>query len=287
MDSNQENNKKVLYNIVTVVTFDYFPFFLVFLNSLFSNTNHELIGSIYVITDKLPLEFVNYLNQFEKIIIISDHDTLKFTGAHGEGWKKAVEKKLSACRSILQKDPLPLLLIDSDTVFLGDISHYIRDEYDVLVTYITIPEERHVRRDGLKINFIGSVVIFIKTQASLFFIEKWISKIDYVSRNFSPPHETPSLNLILEEKNTLEETNIGVINDVHICADQNAYEGTKVIHLKSWGPSNANPIKNFIDRISYREWTSEHTPSNYLDALCYERWLMYQLGYITKNEAKV
>lgn len=136
MDSNHTHHEGQPYNIATVVTFDYLPFFLVFINSLFKNTKHELIKTIYVITDRLPSEFIDYFQSYEKIRLISDEASLNFSGAHGEAWKKAVGKKLISCQIILQKDTLPLVLIDSDTLFIDDISHYITNDFDVLITYI-------------------------------------------------------------------------------------------------------------------------------------------------------
>jgi hypothetical protein len=283
MDSRQPSvqaGEEKKYNIVTVVTFDYFPFFLIFLNSLFRNVNCERIRKIYVVADQLPEEFFHYLSGFEKVEVIMDSERISFTETHGESHRQATLRKLAACKLIFQWSEIPLLLIDSDSLFVSDIFDFFGSDHDLLVTLISNSNERHVRKDGIPINYIGSSVIFNKKKQSLDFIEKWLSLAEYVAQNFSPPCETPALNLLLESELQSKDLKIGVMKDHHVSADQNIYQGTSVIHLKSCGPAPCSPLENFLTRISLREWPVHATPANYLDAMCYERWLLYQRGYL-------
>ncbi len=61
------NGQKKPFQIATVATFDYFPFLLVFLGSLYKNVDLERISNIEILIDTCPDELVNYLEQFEKV----------------------------------------------------------------------------------------------------------------------------------------------------------------------------------------------------------------------------
>lgn len=280
----EDRTKVRRYNIVTFVTFDEFPFFLIFLNSFFRNVEHELVDRIYVVIDKLPVEFLSYLSQFERLEIIVSETCLDASAPPPvANCGTSLGGALMACQAILLKSELPLFLLDSDAVFVGEVAQYIHTGHDVLVTSISNPAERIVRRDGLKINFTSSALVFNNTEASLRFIERWQDKVRYVACNFDAPYEDPALNLILEEEVTSQTLSIGVVSDQHVFADQFIYPETKILHLKTWDVNNGGPIESFYSRIARRQWAPEHAPANYLDALCFERWIVHQLGYSFKS----
>ncbi len=269
------------YRIATVATFDYFPFLLVFLGSLFRNADLAKVSAINILMDECPSDLVDYLRRYSKVdlTILSAKHT--FGGTHSEGWQEAVSEKLHFCRDLLIKSADPLLLIDSDILFVKSLPDFQRTTHDIIFTVIDDARERHVRSDGLRIDFIGSAVYFANSLKSLEFLDKWVCKMrELKSEGFRAPYETPALNILLQDELELASNSYGVIADTIIAADQKYLDKTTAIHLKSWGPNSESPVDNFRNRTSKRDWPATLFPPNFMDFNAYELWLLHQYSYI-------
>jgi len=272
------NGQKKPFRIATVATFDYFPFLLVFLGSLYKNVDLERISNIEILMDACPDELVNYLEQFEKLRLTRLTESHSFSGTHSKGRQGAVSEKLLFCQDLLTKSDEPLLLIDSDILFVRDLPDLSSSGHDIVFTLIQNEQERHTRRDGLRIDFIGSAVYFSNAPSSLEFIRRWQATMrELILGGYRPPYETPALNLLLQEEIEKKNSSYGFMPDDLIAADQKCTSETAAIHLKSWGPSEETPMSNFLSRSSRKAWASHLLPSNYMDYLAYELWIAKQL----------
>ncbi len=272
------NGQKKPFRIATVATFDYFPFLLVFLGSLYKNVDLERISKIEILIDTCPDELVSYLEQFEKVHLTRLTESHSFSGTHSKGWQSAVSEKLLFCQDLLTKSDEPLLLIDSDILFVKNLPDLSSGGHDIVFTLIQNEQERHTRRDGLRIDFIGSAVYFSNAPSSLEFIRRWQAKMrELILGGYRPPYETPALNLLLQEEIEKKNSSYGFMPDDLIAADQKFTSETTAIHLKSWGPSEETPMSNFLSRSSRQAWSSHLLPSNYIDYLAYELWIAKQL----------
>jgi hypothetical protein len=272
------NGQKKPFRIATVATFDYFPFLLVFLGSLYKNVDLERISNIEILIDACPDGLVNYLEQFEKVRLTRLTESHSFLGTHSKGWQGAVSEKLLFCQDLLTKSDEPLLLIDSDILFVKDLPALSSSGHDIVFTLIQNEQERHTRRDGLRIDFIGSAVYFSNASSSLEFIRRWQVKMrELILGGYRLPYETPALNLLLQEEIEKKNSSYGFMPDDLIAADQKCTSETAAIHLKSWGPSEETPMSNFLSRSSRQSWSIDLLPSNYMDYLAYELWIAKQL----------
>jgi hypothetical protein len=272
------NGQKKPFRIATVATFDYFPFLLVFLGSLYKNVDLEKISNIEILIDTCPDELVSYLEQFEKVHLTRLAESHSFSGTHSKGWQSAVSEKLLFCKNLLTKSDEPVLLIDSDILFVKDLPDLSSGGHDIVFTLIQNEQERHTRRDGLRIDFIGSAVYFSNAPSSLEFIRLWQAKMrELIQEGYRPPYETPALNLLLQEEIEKKNSSYGFMPDDLIAADQKCTSETAAIHLKSWGPSKETPMSNFLSRSSRQSWSSHLLPANYIDYLAYELWITKQL----------
>ncbi len=282
------NGQKKPFRIATVATFDYFPFLLVFLGSLYKNVDLERISNIEILIDTCPDELVNYLEQFEKVRLTRLTESHSFSGTHSKGWQSAVSEKLLFCQDLLTKSDEPLLLIDSDILFVKNLPDLSSGGHDIVFTLIQNEQERHTRRDGLRIDFIGSAVYFSNAPSSLEFIRLWQTRMrELILGGYRPPYETPALNLLLQEEIEKKNSSYGFMPDDLIAADQKCTSETAAIHLKSWGPSEETPMNNFLSRSSRQSWSSHLLPSNYIDYLAFELWITKQIDRETSKLLKM
>ncbi len=272
------NGQKKPFRIATVATFDCFPFLLVFLGSLYKNVDMERISNIEILIDACPDELISYLEQYEKVGVTRLSESHSFSGDYSKGWQGGVTKELLFCQDLLTKSDEPLLLIDSDILFVKDLPDFSSGGHDIVFTLIKDETERHRRRDGLRIDFLGSAIYFSSALSSLEFIRHWQAKMrELIMGGYLPPYETPALNLLLQEEIERKHSSYGFMLDDLIAADQKCTRETAAIHLRSWGPSKETPTRNFLSRSSLQAWSSHLMPSNYMDYLAYELWIIKQL----------
>lgn len=281
------------FNIATTATLSYFPFLSSFIGSYFYHHRAGLSNKFFVGTDDFPASIRRKLQQYEGIEIFPLlKESLPFDGVHGEAWTNAVSNKLEMAKEILERTNEPLLLIDNDILFVDSIADLFHVDHDIVVTHIQSERERHVRRDGLPINFIASAVLFNNVEKSKEFIKAWQGLMRLLMEKTVPPFETPALNVLLNQIASGQredlKLNIGVIQDTVIASDQSKKIGTRAVHLKSWGPSTVSAIENYWRRSSRRSFDGEDFAPAHLDALAMEDWLCNMLygqkGMQKKNQ---
>lgn len=270
---------KFTYNLATVATFSYFPFLLSFLGSFFYQYRTDFPGKLILGVDSFPVPFKDSLSQYRNVELVELTQDLKcFEGVHGDSWRRAVSKKLEMSAAVLQKTQQPLLLIDNDIVFTARVDDLWEANYDVVVTRIENSMERHVRRDGLLIDYIGSAVFFKNVEKSLLFIKGWQTLMSDLEKKTYPPYETPALNLLLNSSFlSLNQINVGIVKDHVIACDQCMMKETRAIHLKSWGPSKDGSIKNYWSRVARGGFNKTFHAASHLDFSLYEKWLLHEL----------
>jgi hypothetical protein len=283
------------FNIATTATLSYFPFLSSFIGSYFYHHRAGLSNKLFVGTDDFPASIQRKLQQYEGIEIFPLlKESPPFDGVHGEAWTNAVSNKLEMAKEILERTNEPLLLIDNDILFVDSITGLFHVDHDIVVTHIQSERERHVRRDGLPINFIASVVLFNNVEKSKEFIKAWQSLMRLLMEKTVPPFETPALNVLLNQIASGQrkdlKLNIGVIQDTVIASDQSKKVGTRAVHLKSWGPSTVSAIENYWRRSSRRSFDGEDFAPAHLDTLAMEDWfcnILYSQDGVQKKYQSV
>lgn len=238
------------YNILTIASKTYYPFLDVFLNSLFSNCDTEKINKIYIVGVDLD-EYKNYLYKSDKIVFLDDESKDEYDGVHSKGWYKTTKLKTEYLKDLFDKVDAnePIVMIDSDTIILKDIFDIINPEYDLQVTQMS--DGSHISQSGVLILHIACLTIFNNREKSKKFLEKWIeNKNKLFESKKLPPHETPAMNIVINNKSFMKDIKLLPMDEREVCAFKDINENTKIIHLKSDGTSLSSPLKNFIDRFS-------------------------------------
>ena len=271
------------FDIATISTFNYFPFLLSFLGSFDKNVLNPQVEKIHILSDHMPEPLMAGLRIHERIALEVDSERPDdFSGVHGEGWRKAVARKLLFVKKKLIETKKPILLLDCDMIFLRDIPINFFKRGDVIFTYIDDERRRHVRADGIPINFIASAVFFGDIEVSILLIDKWINIMSEISVSHPPPYETPSLNLMLNDifyRSDEKYLNIRSFNESFIASDQCDAGDSILVHLKSWGPTISDPGKNYWSRVSFNFWPKGKFAPEYMNYDLYEEWLVYALKY--------
>ena len=266
-----------LFNIATTVTFSYYPFLLSFLGSYFYQHRGGLAGKLFIGIDQFPEFALRKLSQYEGVELIPViQNSRQFNGVHGDAWTHAVAKKLDMAKQIIAQTQKPLLLIDNDILFIKPIDELFKIDHDIVVTHIESERERHVRKDGLPINFIASAVFFNTPEKSISFINEWQAVMSMLTEKTVPPYETPALNVLLNQITSGSKNlglSVGVIKDSVIASDQASKKNTRAIHLKSWGPSKLGAVDNYWARCSRRSFDRTEFAPAHTDYLAMEDWL--------------
>ncbi len=237
------------YNILTIASKTYFPFLDVFLNSLFDNCDTSKINKIYIVGVDLD-DYKNYLYKSDKIVYLDDSSKDEYTGVHSNGWYKTTKLKTEYLKELFDTVDVnePIVMIDSDTVVLKDIYDIIKPEYDLQL--VEMSEGSHISQSGILILHIACLSIFNHREKSKNFLNKWIEDKNMLFQMKRPkPHETPAMNMVINDKKFMKNYNFLSMDEREVCADSAVYENSKIIHFKSNGTSNVTPLKNFIDRF--------------------------------------
>jgi len=173
----------VSYSIYTVLNSDYMTFGKIFINSLYDKVDVNNIKHIYILDIGLVEEDKKYLNGFDKVKILPTDFNLDFTGIHSENWVRAVVAKTYFIRKLLiEQESGPVVMIDSDCMFIDDISGLVDTDYDMQICY---------RGEHSRGQLLGSYVSFNDKEKSIQFLNEWIDEIPHIE---TPWKETPALN---------------------------------------------------------------------------------------------
>ena len=109
----------------------------VFINSLYDKVNLNKINYIFILDIGLKKEDIDYFKRYENVKILSTNFDLDFgDGIHSENWIKAVVSKTYCLRELLLNENVePIVMIDSDCMFVRDISDLINMKYDMQICH--------------------------------------------------------------------------------------------------------------------------------------------------------
>lgn len=172
---------------------------------------------------------------YSSVEFISAGNTISHhTGLHSKEWLTVVASKTAALKACIEKNLLPVIMLDCDQFILSDFTNEISPKASCILCKRTQPAERS---DGIRLNYIGSF-FGAMDKTSIHFVNKWIDRINKLeSSQMAPPYETPALCEIANEfLNTDKNTDIDFIED-EIISSPNKYIPNKTIiyHYKSEG----------------------------------------------------
>ena len=241
-----------MYTILTVANENFINFLTIFLKSLIEKSDISKIRKIFIADIGLSDESINYIkNISDKIEILNTGKCISGTEkVHTKEWLAAVCTKTEFALKLLEdKNNLPLVLIDNDTVVVEDFSSVIDMKKDMQFCKLS-ERTRAVRSDGFVIDYLGSFCIF-NTDKSSDFLKKWIErKTERINDpNIAAPYETPAL-IETIKKNT-DLYSIGSLSDDIVSCDNNYIENiSKIIHMRSDG-GMIDTENGLLNRISY------------------------------------
>jgi lipopolysaccharide biosynthesis glycosyltransferase len=233
-----------MYNLFTVLNSAYMPFGKIWLNSLYEKTDIDMIKKIYILDTGLLPEDLEYLKKFAKVeIVLSDINIVNTSDAlpKNSPWLQHVLRKTKYFRKVLRKDSTPLIMIDSDCMFINNFLKHIDNTKDVLVCNRSYHEHD---------NWIASFFVANKQKEGLVFMDLWIKEMKQLMRE-QPERgwfESHSLNLCLTRHKKCV-----IIGDVHTknvaCEEPTQFDDTTcILHFK--GTSKKTNFNERINRFS-------------------------------------
>jgi len=232
------------YSLLVVLNESYRKFGTIFLNSLYRNANLSLIQRIYVGDVGLSAESRRFFQSYDKVEIIDTKVNTDFIGIHADDWLRSVAVKSKLLLNLVQREQLPICMIDADCVVVRDFSHVLDESVDIQICQ---RNRRVRRRDGLVMKYIGSFLV-VNSRRAVGFLEEWIREIEHLYRiKAIPAHETPALCRTVERYRN--EVRLGVLPEAAVSCDRACEEGTLVIHMKSNAAGAASAEESFQKRV--------------------------------------
>jgi len=229
----------VKYNIFTVLNEGYERFGLIFLSSIIDNIDLKRIENIFVYDTGLSEKTIQKYSVFDKVKIVSSGiQTDSDTSVHGETWQKNVYSKAKLLKHCVenQKDFLPTVMVDADSIFIKEFFQLLDLKSDMVLCKRSSRgrAKGHVSTSS----HIGSFFsINKKTEETMKFLDSWIKKIE-IAPDKHPltgeylAKESPSLSSTYSEfKDQLELSELlePVISNIEIFPPKDAV----IYHLKS------------------------------------------------------
>lgn len=154
------------------------------------------------------------------------------------GWVAAVgEKTQILSRLVSESSNFPIILADSDLVFLSDITDLINPQFCVQVTKRS---KTQFRPDGKELDYIASFLVVNSTEA-LDYLTRWSETMGNLVKTLEPPFESYAQHLTTLE--FLPNGSVGELDEDVVACDRGYLTGkTLAVHLKSMGPSNHREI---------------------------------------------
>tara|TARA_B100000212_G_scaffold332274_1_gene300371 strand:- start:870 stop:1637 length:768 start_codon:yes stop_codon:yes gene_type:complete len=235
-----------MYNLFTVLNSAYMPFGKIWLNSLHRNTDVEMIKKVYILDTGLSAEDLEYLKRFPKVNIVKSDIDIKHTSdalPKNSLWLQHVLRKTKFFRTVIKNDPTPLIMVDSDCMFVSDFLRHIPQGKDVLVC-----NRSYHQHD----NWIASFFVVNNVENGLVFMKLWIDRMKklMVEKPERGWFESHSLNLCLQELRQYNpySLKVGDVFTANVaCEEPDLFseQDTSILHFK--GTSKKT---NFQERIT-------------------------------------
>ncbi len=229
------------YSIYTVLNSDYMTFGKVFINSLYDKVDMNKVKHIFILDIGLTKQDKDYFKKYKNVRILSSDFDLDFGGGiHSENWIKAVVSKTYCLRKLLINESVePVVMIDSDCMFIRDISDLIDTKYDMQICY----------RNNHPTPLLGSYVSFNNREKSINFLNKWIDTIPTIQ---TPWKESPALSQtypLFKNKMDLDLVPVHKVSSYEYNDMDN--EDVKIIHFKT-GAKHTTVEETIQKRIEER-----------------------------------
>lgn len=249
------------YNIVTLANSPYFKFLTILINSALDKCNFDNIDTFYIVDTGLEPQQIEWIkNKHPKLTILPTKLTTKFEGGPwGHDWLLNVKNKSSFLYQLHINTDSPILMIDSDMMFVNDPVILLKNDADLLlcprpgaplITWGDMPAQL----------YIGSFVFILNPRNVTPFLYDWLTEVRTTS--IMPP-ESPSLakvvNLYKEKINIMhiEESIVNVLYTHQLTED------SIIVHFK--GSDLINDLTHqYNKRINEKGW-SEYT-NKYLES---------------------
>lgn len=230
------NNSK--FNIVTIITNkEYEKFLILFLNSLFKNTNTDNLNAVYILEKNVTEELkLNLIKKYNKVIFENKNYNVNLPNLKSDfrhDWRLSVLSKSIYVYEKVVESSIPTILIDLDSFFIKDFSQHINVEYDIQVC------ERESKDNSKRI--IASYISFNNKDKSIKFLEKWISLIKFINEDVV---ETKSLNLMSNDPE-FKTQKLSYKKISYYYGIDEISEETAIFHLKGCNPTI--PVQNDVD----------------------------------------
>ena len=211
------------YSIYTVLNSDYMTFGKIFINSLYDKVDMDKVNSVFILDIGLKEEDKDYFKKYKDVKILPTEFDLDFgEGIHSKNWIKAVISKTYFLRKLLMSESVePVVMIDSDCMFVRDISDLVDTQYDMQICY----------RDNNSTPLLGSYVSFNNKEKSIGFLNKWIDTIPTIS---TPWKESPALSKtqpLFENEMKFDLVPIHKVSSYEYSDMEN--KDVKIIHFKT------------------------------------------------------
>lgn len=206
------------YNVMTVLNGDYFDFGKMFVNSFYHVMNLDHLNKLYIYDTGLTQKNKDYLAGFPKLEIISTGMATKHVNLHDQDWCKNVYSKTAYLLQVVEKDQLPVFMVDSDCMFVKDFLEVVPEDKDFVVCQ---------RESGSFCEYIASFFAVINVEKAKEFITDWRREMYYGTEDHK---ESPALSrLIYENKYEVAVMKEDVISATKPEIDEQVY----IVHMKS------------------------------------------------------
>ena len=241
-----------MYSIYTVLNSAYLTFGKVFLNSLYDKIDMNQVQYIFILDTGLSDEDREFISKNDKVKIIDSGVTTSLKGGtEDKEWTQTVVLKTYALRELLKTydDLFPIVMIDSDCMFIRDISELLNTDYDLQICH----------RENHGTPLLGSYVSFNDKDKCMSFLDKWIERIPQIK---TPWKESPALSQIYEENS--DEYNIELVSEKKVSSyTPEDMEDTHIIHFKSMN-NHKTAEETIQKRIFDRGFGDYINENNYL-----------------------
>ena len=222
------------YSILSVASSQFEEFLWVFLKSALDKINLDSVYEICILDIGLSEEIMNYFEKLNpKIKFLKSEEVFISNESWDDAWQKNVLKKTEFVKDYLQKENVPVYMIDIDCMFLDDVSDLlnIHHERDIILC------DRSDLWAGMP--YIASFVAFLNIEQSIKFLDDWIQLMDQI--NQFETKETPALN---ELARTNTKYNLYALSHkiVGLYYDNELIPETKIIHFKGGGSKDNHDL---------------------------------------------
>lgn len=214
----------------------YFHLTLLALRSLFA-TNPAKKALVYDIgLTKYQRSVIDRIDG--RVEIVSSGKRHQSSQNQDGGWVAAVGEKTQILSKLVSEGiHFPIILADSDLVFLSDVTELVDPQFSIQVTKRS---KTQTRPDGKNLDYIASFLV-VNSSAALGYLNRWSETMSDLVLEIEPPYESYAQHLTTLE--FISSGDVGELDEDVVACDRGYFRGkTRAVHLKSMGPSNHREI---------------------------------------------